>query len=280
MCSPSINYDIYTFTSILFFFNCNQSICYQRLQNKKNCSSSFITNSCIFQTRQTDLLPRVQNQRNMCSPFINYDTYIFTSVVFFFNYNQSTTNGFKTRRTVLPYSLPTLVYFRLNKLTCYQESKIDAVCVIPPSILIPTHLPLQYSFSIVINQSTTSGFKTRRTVLPHSLPTLVYFVHNKLTCYHESKINVACVLPPSILISVHLPLQQYSFSIAINQSTTSGFKTRRTVLLHSLSTLVYFRHDKLTCYQESKINAVYVLPPSILISTYLPLQYSFSIAIN
>ena len=39
------------------------------------------------------------------------------------------------------------------------------------------------TFLMAMNLSTTSSFRARRTVFPHSLPTLVYFVHDKLTCY-------------------------------------------------------------------------------------------------
>ena len=55
MGSPSLNSDTYQFNSIVFFFNGNQSIYYQRLRIRKNSLSSFIANSSIFQTQQADL---------------------------------------------------------------------------------------------------------------------------------------------------------------------------------------------------------------------------------
>ena len=131
--------------------------------------------------------------------------------------NQPTTSGFKTRRTVLPYSLLILVYFVhkiLNDyssfptfvlhfvhdtLTSFQEPYISTVYVLSLSILVPTHFTLYYYFSSTINQSTTCVFKTRRTIFPSSLPTLVHFVHDTLTSSQEPYISTVCVFSLSIL---------------------------------------------------------------------------------
>ena len=58
---------------------------------------------------------------------------------------------------------------------------------------------------MAINLSTAIGHKAGRIVFHHSLPTLVYFVNDKLACCLESTINGVCVQPPSILNQKNSP---------------------------------------------------------------------------
>ena len=87
--------------------------------------------------------------------------------------NQSTTCDFKTRRPVFPYSLPSLVYYVHKILNNYYCSSIKTVCVLSLSLLVPTNFALKYSVSSTINLSITFGSKTRRTVVPYTLPTVL-----------------------------------------------------------------------------------------------------------
>ena len=87
--------------------------------------------------------------------------------------NLFTTCVQQTRRTVVPYILPTLVHFVHAQLTSSQESNINTVCVLSLSILVPTHVTLKYSLSSRIYLFTTCVQQTRRTVLPYSLPNLL-----------------------------------------------------------------------------------------------------------
>ena len=89
MSSLFINSGTYTSFSIVCFFNGNQSICHYGTSSLKYIPSSLIAGSGIFATPKADLLSLAQNQHWWCGSSLNTDTYQFTSIVCFFNGNQS-----------------------------------------------------------------------------------------------------------------------------------------------------------------------------------------------
>ena len=105
ICSTSLNTDTYQFSSVVLFFNDNQSIYYYRTPNRKYLPSSLIFNSSIFAPPEAERLLLAQNPRGICSTSLNTDTYQFSSVGFFFNDNQSIYFYRLTSRKYLPSSL-------------------------------------------------------------------------------------------------------------------------------------------------------------------------------
>ena len=128
-----------------------------------------------------------KKQSSMCILSPKYYNLFFLMVI-----NLSATIGQQHGKTFLLHSLPTLVYYQHQKLTYYHQPNINTDDVVAHSILIPTNLPLQSSFLMAINISTTIGFQAGSIFLPHSLAILVYLHHQKLTYYHQSKINTDC----------------------------------------------------------------------------------------
>ena len=103
------------------------------------------------------------------------------------NLSNTTTIGLQMGSTFFSHSLEILVYLQHQKMTCSHEPKINAGDDVAHSIMIPTNLPLWYSFSMTINHSDTIGLQAGSTFLPHSFPPLVYLQHQQLTCSHEPK---------------------------------------------------------------------------------------------
>ena len=110
----SFNSDTYQFSSIVSFFNGNQSICHYLPLNWKNIpiiTSSLIVVSSIFHAQKAELLLLAINPCVMCWTSLNYNTYHFRIMDIFLNViSLSVTICLEARRTFLPNSMPCLVY--------------------------------------------------------------------------------------------------------------------------------------------------------------------------
>ena len=94
-----------------------------------------------------------------------------------------------------------------------------------------------------------------------------------LACSHESKIITGDMVAHSIQIPTNVPLW-YSFSMAINLSTTIRLQAWSTFLPHSLR-LWYICNTKNDLFSWVQINAGDVVAHSIWIPTNVPLTVIF-----